>query len=484
MATIRKAAIGAVWVAARIASRQLANAAVFFWLAFELDPAELGVAALAVAPALFALPLVTNGLREALIQRETLEPRTVSTALAVNAALGLALCLLLLVLAPAAGRVFGDDRLPALAALAAAIPLLAALGSPLETLRERAFDYRRITLIHMAAALCAAAAAVTTVSGGAPVWALVVFAVASHATVSGLMWLTGRPRDLGRPDRAEARRLLRFAAPVMASQTLAVGNQRIVEMLTGALVSPAAAAFLRFGSNVTRLLNQLFVTPVIQVLMPAFARSRASSGVNLFRVLAVNAAVLFFVFMLVAALAPELISAVFGPDWAPAGAVAAALCFGVYAALIGPVAYPLLVVKEKGDWTVWLSLAGVAVMVVFVAAGSAFGALGAAWGFALRGVLTVPMTLWVLRRALEIPPRRVLAACLPFAVAASVMYLALEVVAAPLLAGWPVAAGLAAQVAAGAGLYWLLLRLGLRRWAPEPWEVLRGVLPGRLRGLL
>lgn len=509
---MRKVGVAALWVAVRIASRQLANVAVFFWLAFELVPTDLGVASLGVTLALFTIPLVTRGLREAVIQRETLDEALLATAFGANVVLGLGLCLMLLALAPATGALFGDDRLPALAAVAATIPLLAALGNLQETLWERDFGYRRITVIYMIAALTSSAGAVMTALSGAAIWALVVFNVTSYASVTALMWLAGSWRPRARPDVATALVLLRFAAPIMVSQTIATGNQRLVEMIAGALLSPAAAAFVRFGGNFSRLLNQIFVTPVIQVLMPAFARSTASPEANLRRVLVVNAAVLLFVFMLAAAMVPEFVRGVFGMQWDMAGKVAAALCFGVYSALIGPVAYPLLVVQGRGDWTVALTLAGLVVTVVFVAvgaqfgavgtgfgavsagpeaagtgpdpAGTGFGAVGAALGFALRGVVTIPLTLYVLRRALDIAPRGVLAAVLPFALAASGVYLLLELVVGPLVGPWPLAAGLLVQIVTGTLLYLGLVRFGVRAFAPKAYDVLRTIIPRRLHRLL
>ena len=484
MAGMRKMIVSAAWVAAKIGSRQLANALIFFWLAFKLPPAELGVAALGVALAMFTLPLVTRGMREVIIQREALDPPVVVSAFCINLCLGAGLCLGLMLLAPVLAPVFGDPRLVSLGQVAALVPLLAALASVQESLWERSFEYRRITVIYAASAVIASLAAVAVTLAGQAVWALVTFNLATYGTVAVAMWVSGSWRPQARPQMGEMRRMLRFAAPVMLSQTIATGNQRLVEMLAGALLTPAAAAFLRFGGNFTRLLNQAFVTPVIQVLMPAFSRSKARPEDDLFRVLAVNSAILFFVFMIAAALLPGFIPQVFGEKWAAGGVVAAILCFGVFPALIGPVAYPLLVARGRGDWTAGLTAAGMVVMLSCVAIGTQFGAAGAAAGFVLRGVITIPLTLWVLWRALEIPPRRVLSAFVPFALAGVCVYLVMWGGVVPGTAAWPYAAGLGVQIAAGLVAYLGLVRFAVRAVAPDAYGVLRAVASRRVARFL
>lgn len=476
--------VSVAWVAAKIGARQLANALLFFWLAYKLPPGELGVAALGVALAMFSLPMVVRGMREVVIQREKLDERILSSAFVLNLCLGLVLWLGLMLLAPVLAPVFGDPRLAQLAMVAAVIPLLAAVASLQESLCERAFDYKRITAIYAAGAAVAGVLAVAVTLAGAAIWALVVFNVVSYTIMAALMWLKGPWRMRARPDPAEMLVMLRFAAPVMISQTLAIGGQRIVEVLVGALLTPAAAAFMRFGGNFIRLLNQTFVTPVIQVLMPAFARSKASSEHNLVRVLAVNGAILFFVFMLAAALLPGFIEVVFGEKWAIGGQVATVMCFGIYATLIGPVAFVVLISRGHGDWTVIFMVVELITIVVFVSLGAQFGAVGAALGFISRAVVTVPLILWVLRRTMNIAPRVVLGAFLPFAVAGTLVYLGMRFAVLPLTAALPYPLALALQIVIGLVLYLALLRFGVRPLAPQSYGALREVVPARLRRLM
>jgi PST family polysaccharide transporter len=280
---------------------------------------------------------------------------------------------------------------------------------------------------------------------------------------------------------AEARTQFRFASPIMISQTIATGNQRIVEILIGIFLSPASVAFFRFGGNFTRILNQALITPIIQVLLPSFARSRSTPEANLSKALVMNSSVLFFVFLGVASIVPAFVDEIFGPQWREGGWIAMILCYNVFTMLIGPIAFPLLVVNEKGHWTAIHTTISLFVSIIFVAIGAQFGAIGAALGFVLRGLITIPLAIWVINKVLGIPPRKVVASFAPFAILAIFMNVALTFGLAPLTRGLPTVLDLSLQVVAGFLIYGAGLRVGIRKLAPEQYQLLTTILPGRVR---
>lgn len=470
----------ALWMMVRMAGRQLANAVLFFWLAALLSPADLGLAALATTLPVFLLTMVTRGIRDAIIQRPEINDEILDSAFLANTLLGLMIMGIIFLSAPLVGQLYGDPRLTSLSLLASTIPFLAALGNPQEALCERNFQHKRISLIYLVTSLLGVGAAVYAVLGGHEIWALVVFNLCAYGLTTLLLWLTSDWHPKGCWSWAEMIAQGRFATPVIISQTISTGNQRIIEMLIGALLTPGAVAFFRFGSNFTRLLNQIVITPVIQVLMPAFARSSTEPEMNLYRALVVNSTVLFPVFLGMAAVLPDFVEAAFSEEWALAGWVGMILCYSVFPSLIGPAAYPLLIVKHKGYWTAWLSSATLVVSVICVVIGAQFGTLGAAVGFVLRGLLTIPMTLWVLKRALDIRPGRILASFLPFAILALVIHGVL--LALPtMFPSLSIYLDIALKLLLGLVAYLIGLTVFVRRITPIPYATLKKTIAGPLR---
>ncbi|NVK56123.1 MAG: oligosaccharide flippase family protein [Alteromonadaceae bacterium] len=483
MSLFNKSIVSVMWLAARIAGRQIANAIIFFWLAALLGPSDLGIASLGVTLAMFCLPMVSRGIRDAIIQRPELSDDMLESAFLANLGIGFIILVVLAGSAPVAASVFGDPRLIPLSIAAAFIPFMTALSNLHEALLERSFRHKKITAIYLSSSVIGAALAVAAVLADYELWGLVIFNLGSCGGTALMLWITSDWRPRFRPTRAEMKTQLRFAAPLIISQTINTGNQRIVEMIIGALLTPAAVGFFRFGSNFSRLLNQILITPVLRILLPAFARSKAGPAHNLYRVLVLNAAVLFPVFLLAASVLPEFVDTAFDPRWKIGGWVGTVLCYGVFPSLIGPAAYPLLTVHNKGHWTAILSASALVVTVLCVVAGAQFGAVGAAAGFVLRGIFTIPMNLFAVKRALAIPARRVLAAFIPFALLATVMHLGLLFGLRPLLEPLPGAWSIALQILAGLAFYGLGLRLVLPWVTPEQYATFKGMLPGKVRRL-
>lgn len=315
MSLVTKTLNSALWVALRFFARQLVNTVLFFWLAAVLSPAELGVASLGVTVALFLLPVVSRGVRDALIQRPEIDDTLRNSAFTLNILLGVGLSILLAVFALFSDRIFGDPRMVSLTLLSSMIPLIVAIGNPIEAMWERRFQHKKIMVVYAISSLVAGVVTVGVALSTYPIWALVAYNITTFAiaTVMFLAMDGWRPTSTG--SRSEISRIGRFSAPIIVSQTITAGNQRIVEMIIGILVTPAGVAFFRFGGNFTRLLNQFCIAPVLQVLLPAFARSKNSAEWKLTRVLAINAAVSFFIFLVSATILPEFVVAVFGDKW-------------------------------------------------------------------------------------------------------------------------------------------------------------------------
>lgn len=456
-------------------SRQLATAALFMWLAAVLDPGDLGIATLAVVLPVFSLPLVLQGIRQVVIQRPEIDARTTDTAFALNLAIGFTVSAGLFIAAPLVGHVFQDDRIIPLARFSAVIPFFAGIGVLHETLLEREFRHRRIAAIHITSALFALLAAIAAVLADYPIWSLSIFGVVSYASVSILYWATATWRPQCAWSGVEARRQLRVAMPLMLSKTIATGNQRIVEMMVGALLSPAAAAFFRFGGNFINLTTRLLVGPLAQVLLPAFAASKSSPEHNIRRALAANAAVLFPVALTLAAILPDLVLVAFGEKWTTGGQIGSILCFSVFTTLIGPIANPLLVSREKGHWALILTLAALATIVILVPLGAIWGAVGASLAYVLRGVVLVPVSLIIITRAVGIPARRILSSFLPFAFGSVAMYLMLLALATH-LDGLGAALRIPLLSMVGLALYVVSVRLVVKRAWPETYALIEDIV--------
>ncbi len=474
----------AAWTAARIGGRQFANLVLFFGLTIKLNPSDLGIASLAAALPMLLLPIASSGVREVVIQRRELDDESRDTAFLIVVTIGVLLALTIAVLSQTLSDLFNDPRIQVLSLVGSAIPLVASLGSIHEALWERDFRYKNIAVIHLLSSLIAGFIVIAAIYFNHAIWAFILFNLTYFFMASLQFWLLSEWHPENRWSLSEVLRQLRFAGPIVLTKTFTIGNLHIVEMIIGAVLSPGAAAFFRFGANFIRMLNQFTLTPIVQILLPAFVKSEASPEKTVSRTITVLSAILFPAFLGMATILPSVINGLHLTEWSAGAYVGSILAFGVFATIVGPAGDPMLIAKGRGGLTTINSGIALLLSMAFVYIGAGYGVECAAWGHVLRSVVIIPLTLYMLHRALGIRPMLLLRSMLPFAVISLVLFTVLLPVSLSLWGGEegdyirPFA-----MVIMSAVLYVLAIRFLMIRFAVEQYQTIVRVVPVRLRFL-
>ncbi len=421
MKLAERSARSALWLVARFGGRQAANTGAFFVIAAIIGPEDLGAASIAVAMAVLLRGLVTRGLRDYVIQSKTLTTEITSTAFWTNALLGLVLAGGLLSLSSLAGALFGATSIISYLQVTAGVVLIGAISSIQEALIERDFRHRILTVAQLVASVLAATSAVLLAIAGAGGWAVVALSFIEALGMFFVVLVLGRWRPSMIFDMALAREQISFAMPIMLSATISSGYMRIAQLIVGALVGVNAAAQFRVGSQVNQFLTQAVVSPINQMLLPTFSRSKAGADQKFIKALSVYAAVVCPVFLGAAAIAPIAIYEVMGNEWRDAAVISSILCLGVFSSLIGPVLYPLLIVEGSAGLAARLSIKGALFSLVTTSIGALFGIYFAAVGFVARGAFSIPASAFLARRVIGVPLRGTVGAIAPFALPALLM---------------------------------------------------------------
>lgn len=150
------------------------------------------------------------GLSTATVQRENVTDEQISTLFWVNAFVGVALALFILICAPLVVRVYHEPRLLAITMVISAGFLFNALGVQHSALLQRQLRFTALAVINVIALLASTVLGITFVELGFGYWALVVMTVTlPFVTTIGVWiaasWIPGRPRR-----NAGVRSLIRF----------------------------------------------------------------------------------------------------------------------------------------------------------------------------------------------------------------------------------------------------------------------------------
>jgi O-antigen/teichoic acid export membrane protein len=285
-----------------------------------LGPDAIGLYGIVTTTAMTIVALRRVGIDEAFVQERAADEEaefqrafTVELALAVAAALAIAAC------APVLAAVYDDERLLPLTLAVSYLPLAFALQAP-QWIFFRRMDYVRLRVLQAIVPLGTVAVTVPLLLAGVGVWALVIGPACGNA-FAVLAALLASPYSLRlRPDRAAARRYLRFSWPIFVTAVAALLVAQGQIAVFGLDDGLAAAGWITLAATLTRYVDradQILATTVY----PAIVRVRERQAVLEETFVKSNRLALMWAFPFGAGLAlfgADLIEFVLGDEWEPA----------------------------------------------------------------------------------------------------------------------------------------------------------------------
>jgi PST family polysaccharide transporter len=440
--------------AARLAL-QLGSTAV---LARLLAPADFGLVAMLTVVTGFVELFTGMGLATAAVQRRGLSHAQASALFWVSAAVGAALALATVLLAPAVAALYGEPRLAPAAAVLAATFALGGLGVQQRAVLRRQMRFGALAAVDGVGLAGGIAVAIAMAWRGDGYWALIGKLVATSALTSALLWLVcpWRPGPWRRG--ADSGGLLAFGGRVSAFHVLNYAASNVDQLLIGWRFGPAPLGLYSRASQLVHLPLRQLNAPLAGVFVSALSRltddpvryRRAYLGVlEKIALFAAPTAVLAI------GTADWIVALLLGSAWSDATPILAAL--GV-SALLKPVGHTtgwLLISQDRTRTLLRWGVFDAATRGLAVLLGLPGGPLGVAVALAVRGLLLPPVLVWVAGRSGPVRAADVARACgLPALVGAAA---AAAVVAArsALPAAGP--SGLAATAACAAAASVLVL---------------------------
>jgi PST family polysaccharide transporter len=289
-----------------------------FLIARIVGPAELGIAAVVVAPQVLLCVAVNALFADAIAQRATLDEATASSAFWASVTVGCVAALIQAAIGPLLALTFDDPRLPAMAMLLALpLPLVGAGGAAQGILmcqrRYRALAGRTIIGQGLGTAIGVALAL-----RGAGAWAV----VAQQATTACLGAATLLVRSGWRPHlccrAAPVRALLAVGLPLVSATLVQHGRYRLFVLAVGDMTGAATLGQMHLAFRLVDTVRDLTATALWRLLLPVFAarqhdQSQLSATID--RTLRLSGLVMFPLWGAMALTAGPFVALLLGPAW-------------------------------------------------------------------------------------------------------------------------------------------------------------------------
>jgi O-antigen/teichoic acid export membrane protein len=286
-------------------------------LARFVGPAEFGLAAIAVAVTALVQPLLLGGMPDALVRSPSAHRRFTDALFWATLGIGAVAALLVAAVGLGVGLAFDSRRLGALIAvqgltLVAIGAAAAPTGLLLRKLRTRALVNR--TLASKLAGLAVAASAAIA---GLGAWAVILGNVAAQGVAAAQLLLTMRRPRLRLADPALVP-ALRLGLLSGTQQTLGALSSRGFILAYGAVYGAYAVGLFNFALRLVEEAGGLVLQTLRRVTVTAFAAARRQ-GLDLEPLFMRGTNSIAWVtaplFLLGAAVAPDAVPLLFGPQW-------------------------------------------------------------------------------------------------------------------------------------------------------------------------
>lgn len=282
-----------------------------------LGPDAIGLYGIVTTTAMTIVALRRVGIDEAFVQTDADdEEAEFQRALTVELALGVLGALAVAALAPVLAAAYDDSRLLGLTFAVTYLPVAFALQAPQWVFFKR-MEYVRLRVLQAIVPLGTVAVTVPLLLAGVGVWALVIGPFVGNLAAIAAAWRASPYAFRLRPDRAAARRYLRFSWPVFVTSLVALLVAQGQLAVFGLDEGIVAVGYISLAATLTRYADradQILATTIY----PAIVRVRERGEVleELFE--KANRLTLMWAFPFGAGLAlfgADLIVFVLGDEW-------------------------------------------------------------------------------------------------------------------------------------------------------------------------
>lgn len=365
-------------------------------LARILGPKDFGIAMLALAIVQILNLLIEYLFREAIVQRRDLQPGHLDTAFWTIVGLSIVIVAGCWAGADLIAIPFGDPRLAGLLrGMSVTLIFSAVTGITIGWLRRRMM-FRQIAIGTVCGRLAGSGTAIAMALSGAGVWSLVGQQIATYVVVALISWHFTQWRPRLHFSIPRLKELSRFALPMLASEAILVGNQRLFYVAVGLLFGPTILGYFSLAARLTETVRDVVGTVTHQLTMSIFAQQQADAAQlrqSVYATMRFTSIIVVPVFTGIALCAPEILTVLFGPTWQPSVPLMRLLAMGSLVGLAFGAVNTALTATGRPVWRLVKNAVDMAVSIggLFLLAG--FGYVVAGSVLLLRQVFSLPPVL-------------------------------------------------------------------------------------------
>ncbi len=263
---------GIIWNGAGKLSNQIIQFVIMIVLARLLTPSDFGIIGIVFIFIRFIALLNETGIVAAIIQKETIDKKDLSTLFVASLMTGLVLSFFLIISTSYIADFFQMPALEPILKLAALTFVFGALGVVQKSLLNRELNFKEIARAEILGSICYGLISITLAATGFGVWSLIWGIIAWHLVMNLIFILKSEWKIQISFYLERFKRLIRFGLNVFFTNFVMYTGNNITSFITGKFLGPAPLGLYSLANNVTSQTVGRLSFIVGRVMFPALAR--------------------------------------------------------------------------------------------------------------------------------------------------------------------------------------------------------------------
>jgi len=355
-----------------------------------LDPSAFGLVGMATVFVAFVSIFAEQGLGQAIVQRQDLNPQHLDTAFWTNLIIGAGLTIFGILISGVVARLYDEPQLqPVVAALSFTF-VITAFSSVQQSLLNRELNIRSLAYQQLIAAVMGGIIGVVAALLGAGVFALVAKTLATGVIGTLILWRVGKWRPSWRYSWGHFLELFQFGMSMVGIQMTNFVRTRADDFLIGYFLGAEALGYYLVAYRLARLTLDMFTGAIGQVAISTFSRLQDNAEqlrLAFMKVSRMVGVITFPVFAGLILLAPDLILLFSGDRWLPSVPVMRVLSIAGFTLTMQFVISYLIIALGQPQRLLKINLAGTIITSVAFVFSARFGILYVAMAYSIVNVL-------------------------------------------------------------------------------------------------
>ncbi len=286
-------------------------------LARLIMPEEYGIMSVLNAFIAISQILLQGGLNTALIQKNTSDEDDYFSITLVSLCFSAILTVLIILLAPVVGSLYGDMSLVAPMRVMSLVLIIQAFTSTYNARVVSNMQFNKLMRATLIASVTSGTICIGLAYIGFGIWALVLQQILNFFLLTFLLMVQTRWVPHGKFVKAKAKSLFSFGWKIMLTNLITRGYVEVTALIIGKVFSPTTLAYYNRGKQFPQVVSDNIDGALQGVSLPVFSKQKNREGIvhNLRNFMTVSTFFLYPILILLAILSKNIITILLTEKW-------------------------------------------------------------------------------------------------------------------------------------------------------------------------